>query len=29
MVEPLAGMPGDTLGFRLGGKITRDEYFQI
>lgn len=22
-------MPSDTLGFRLSGKLTRDEYFQI
>ena len=29
MVERIAGMPGDTLGFRLSGKIDRDEYFQI
>ena len=29
MVEQIEGMPGDTLGFRLSGKIDRDEYFQI
>ena len=29
MVERIDGMPGDTLGFRLSGKIDRDEYFQI
>jgi hypothetical protein len=28
MVEQLE-MPSDTLGFRLSGKVTRDEYFQI
>ena len=29
MVERIEGMPGETLGFRLSGRITRDEYFQI
>ncbi len=29
MVEPIEGMPPGTLGFRLSGKISRDEYFQI
>ena len=29
MVEPLEGMAAGTLGFRLSGRITRDEYFQI
>jgi hypothetical protein len=29
MVERIEGMPGDTLGFRLSGKLTREEYFQI
>jgi hypothetical protein len=29
MVERIEGMPGDTLGFRLSGKIDRDGYFQI
>jgi hypothetical protein len=29
VVEPIDGMPGDTLGFRLSGKIDRDEYFEI
>src|SRR5262249_15424564 len=29
MVEQIAGMPEGTLGFRLSGKLTRDEYFQI
>jgi hypothetical protein len=29
MVEPIEGMPGDALGFRISGTIDRDEYFQI
>ena len=29
MVERLQGMPEGTLGFRLTGKLTRDEYFEI
>ena len=29
VVERLGDMPADTLGFRLSGKISRDEYFQI
>jgi hypothetical protein len=29
VVERLDGMPAGTLGFRLSGRITRDEYFQI
>ena len=29
MVERIEGMPGEALGFRLSGKLTRDEYFQI
>ena len=29
MVERLEDMPEGTLGFRLSGKLTRDEYFQI
>jgi hypothetical protein len=29
MVERIDEMPGDTLGFRLSGKLGRDEYFQI
>ena len=29
MVERIEGMPGDTLGFRLSGKLDRDEYFRI
>jgi hypothetical protein len=29
MVEPIDGMAPGTLGFRLSGRITRDEYFQI
>ncbi|HEY7397091.1 MAG TPA: STAS/SEC14 domain-containing protein [Gaiellaceae bacterium] len=29
MVEPIDGMARGTLGFRLSGRITRDEYFQI
>jgi hypothetical protein len=28
MVEPIE-MPGETLGFRLSGKVDRDEYFQL
>jgi hypothetical protein len=28
MVEQIE-MPGDTLGFRLSGKVDRDEYFQL
>jgi stage II sporulation SpoAA-like protein len=28
MVERLEGMPADTLGFRLSGTISREEYFQ-
>ena len=29
MVELLEGMPPGTLGFRLSGKIGREEYFQV
>jgi SpoIIAA-like len=29
VVEELQDMPGRALGFRLSGKLTRDEYFQI
>jgi hypothetical protein len=29
VVESIEGMPGDTLGFRLSGKLDRDEYFRI
>jgi hypothetical protein len=29
VVERLEGMPPGTLGFRLSGRISRDEYFQI
>jgi len=29
MVERIEDMPADTLGFRLSGKLTRDEYFEI
>jgi hypothetical protein len=29
VVEKLQDMPGQALGFRLSGKLTRDEYFQI
>src|SRR5262245_29326868 len=29
MVEPLDGMQPRTLGFRISGKLTRDEYFQL
>ena len=29
MVEPIEGMAPGTFGFRLSGRITRDEYFQI
>ncbi len=29
MVEQIDGMPPGTLGFRLSGRITRDEYFRI
>jgi hypothetical protein len=29
VVERFDDMPGDALGFRLSGKINRDEYFQI
>jgi hypothetical protein len=29
VVERLEGMPPGTLGFRLWGKISRDEYFEI
>ncbi len=29
MVTRIAGMPGGTLGFRLSGRINRDEYFEI
>ena len=29
MVERLEGMAAGTLGFRLSGRITRDEYFEI
>jgi hypothetical protein len=29
MVEELEGMPEGTLGFRISGRITREEYFQM
>jgi SpoIIAA-like len=29
MVEPIAGMPAGTLGFRVSGKIDRAEYFEM
>jgi hypothetical protein len=29
VVERLEDMPGETLGFRISGRLTRDEYFQI
>ncbi len=29
MVEPIADMPAGTHGFRLSGRLTHDEYFQI
>ncbi len=29
MVEAVVGMPAGTLGFRLSGRIDRDEYFEI
>jgi hypothetical protein len=29
VVERIADMPEGTLGFRLSGKLTRDEYFQM
>jgi hypothetical protein len=29
VVERIADMPEGTLGFRLSGKLTRDEYFQL
>lgn len=29
MVELLEGMPPGTLGFRLSGKISREEYFEV
>jgi hypothetical protein len=29
VVEQLPGMPAGTLGFRLSGRLTRDEYFRI
>jgi hypothetical protein len=29
MVEPIADMPAGTLGFRLSGRVTKDEYFQL
>ena len=29
MVEQIDGMAAGTLGFRLSGRITRDEYFQM
>ena len=29
MVEDLQDMPTGTLGFRISGRITRDEYFQM
>jgi hypothetical protein len=29
MVERLSDMPAGTYGFRLSGRLTRDEYFQI
>ena len=28
MVEPIADMPPGTHGFRLSGRLTRDEYFE-
>jgi hypothetical protein len=29
MVERLEDMPGGTMGFRLSGKVTRDEYHEL
>ena len=29
MVEQIDDMPAGTLGFRISGKLTRDEYFQL
>jgi hypothetical protein len=29
VVERIENMPADTLGFRLSGRLTRDEYFEI
>jgi hypothetical protein len=29
MVERLSGMPAGTIGFRVSGRLTRDEYFEI
>jgi SpoIIAA-like len=29
MIEPLEGMPGETIGFRATGRVTRDEYRDI
>ena len=29
MVEPITDMPAGTLGFRLSGRVTKDEYFRI
>lgn len=29
MVEKLDGMPEGTLGFRISGRLTREEYFQL
>jgi hypothetical protein len=29
VVERIADMPAGTLGFRISGKISRDEYFQM
>jgi hypothetical protein len=29
MVDPITDMPAGTLGFRLSGRVTKDEYFRI
>ena len=29
MVEPIVGMPPGTHGFRLSGRLSRDDYFRI
>ena len=29
MVEPITDMPAGTLGFKLSGRVTKDEYFRI
>ena len=29
MVEPIADMPEGTLGFRISGRISKDEYFKM